>query len=135
MADETRRITYEGSPALARQLVQGLEDEGVEIQRPPRPREETHDIGDMSERVVVDLVVKGRVRRHGGGSEEVPRPLQRACEDRRRGRLIGVSHGRLLLLSVTGCTPGVTVPTGRCCGPRPSRGAGRHRFSTSSRDR
>jgi Holliday junction resolvase len=59
MADETRRITYEGSPALARQLVQCLEDEGVEVQRPPRPREETHDIGDMSERVVVDLVVKG----------------------------------------------------------------------------
>jgi hypothetical protein len=59
MADETRRITYEGSPALARQLVQCLEDEGVEVQRPPRPREETHDIGDMSERVVLDLVVKG----------------------------------------------------------------------------
>jgi hypothetical protein len=59
VADETRRITYEGSPALARQLVQCLEDEGVEVQRPPRPREETHDIGDMSERVVVDLVVKG----------------------------------------------------------------------------
>jgi hypothetical protein len=59
MADETRRITYEGSPALTRQLVQCLEDEGVEVQRPPRPREETHDIGDMSERVVLDLVVKG----------------------------------------------------------------------------
>ena len=59
MANETRRITYEGSPALVRQLVQCLEDEGVEVQRPPRPREETHDIGDMSERVVVDLVVKG----------------------------------------------------------------------------
>jgi hypothetical protein len=59
VADETRRITYEGSPALVRQLVQCLEDEGVEVQWPPRPREETHDIGDMSERVVVDLVVKG----------------------------------------------------------------------------
>ena len=33
--------------------------EGVEVQWHPRPREETHDIGDMSERVVVDLVVKG----------------------------------------------------------------------------
>ena len=59
MADEKRRITYKGSPALVRQLVQCLEDEGVEVQRPPRPREETHDIGDMSERVVLDLVVKG----------------------------------------------------------------------------
>jgi Holliday junction resolvase len=59
VADETRRITYEGSPALVRELVQCLEHEGVEAHRPPRPREETHDIGDMSERVVVDLVVKG----------------------------------------------------------------------------
>jgi hypothetical protein len=59
MADETRRITYEGSPALARQLVQCLEDEGVEVQPPPRPRKETRDIGDMAERVVVDLVVNG----------------------------------------------------------------------------
>ena len=59
MSDETRRITYEGSPALVRQLVRCLKDEGVEVQRPPRPREETHDIGDMSERGVVDLVVKG----------------------------------------------------------------------------
>ena len=44
---------------MVRQLVQCLEDEGVKVQRPPWPREETRDIGDMAERVVVDLVVKG----------------------------------------------------------------------------
>jgi hypothetical protein len=60
---ETRRITYQGSAALVRALVQALEAEGitVRVQRGGRPTMEQRDTRTIIEQVVAILVAAGGI--------------------------------------------------------------------------
>ena len=60
---ETRRITYEGSGALARALVQMLADEGVtvDVQRGGQRGTEYRDARGIAEAVLATLLATGAI--------------------------------------------------------------------------